>query len=323
MDVVVKRRNWINWKNGFLLTLLTGANAAYSLPTYNFTTINDPNAYGGSTHIAGINNEGAVVGYYMNRQGINQAFEYANGVFTDLNVPNAPQGSYALGINDNGQISGYYADADGAHGFIYNGVNYVSLNAPLAYNGTKAGGINNNGQVVGVESSAPYTNGFVLTGSTYSTFNAPGASATYGQGINNQGDVVGHFSSGTSSIQGFQLSNGVFTVLQAPQVTNPNTQSTYANGINDAGVIAGYYVANGYHGFILTDGVFSTLDDPLSGSTRILGINNENQVVGFYSDGTGDHGFIATPTVPLPPSAALFLSGVLGVVGARLRRNEV
>jgi hypothetical protein len=36
--------------------------------------------------------------------------------FTTLNDPSATAGTVAIGINDNGQISGEYVDATGSHG---------------------------------------------------------------------------------------------------------------------------------------------------------------------------------------------------------------
>jgi uncharacterized membrane protein len=46
------------------------------------------------------------------------------------------------------------------------------------------------------------------------------------------------------------------------------------------------------HGFISDHGKLSTLDFPNATSTRILSINNENQIVGSFTDASGTHGFI-------------------------------
>jgi probable HAF family extracellular repeat protein len=44
--------------------------------------------------------------------------------------------------------------------------------------------------------------------------------------------------------------------------------------------------------------------------TSAWGINDVGQVVGFYEDGTGTHGFLATPTtVPEPGTFALMVAG--------------
>ena len=46
-------------------------------------------------------------------------------------------GTVAQGINDRGQIVGYYYDSGGnQHGFLYNGGTYTTLDVPLATGGT-------------------------------------------------------------------------------------------------------------------------------------------------------------------------------------------
>jgi probable HAF family extracellular repeat protein len=61
-----------------------------------------------------------------------------------------PMGNFteANGINDNGQIVGYYQDSSGG-GFLYSGGSYTTLTDPLAPNATYARGINDAGQIVG------------------------------------------------------------------------------------------------------------------------------------------------------------------------------
>ncbi len=59
-------------------------------------------------------------------------------------------GTHAWGINNAGQIVGYYYDSSNAeHGFLYNGGAYTTLNGPLGAGGTQAYGINDAGQIVG------------------------------------------------------------------------------------------------------------------------------------------------------------------------------
>jgi hypothetical protein len=52
---------------------------------------------------------------------------------------------------------------------------------------------------------------------------------------------------------------------------------------------------------VTTANNYTTLNDPLAvgggqAQTVAYGINNSGQIVGFYKDSTGLHGFIATPT---------------------------
>jgi hypothetical protein len=66
----------------------------------------------------------------------------------------------------------------------------------------------------------------------------------------------------------------VYTTLDVP-----GSGDTFAAGINNAGQIVGSY--NGSHGFILSGGVYSTLDAPGRLSlTYLTAINDSGQIVG-------------------------------------------
>src|SRR5262249_55974643 len=74
---------------------------------------------------------------------------------------------------------------------------------------------------------------------------------------------------------------------------------TFAQGINTSGQIAGYYLdgSNSSHGFLLSGGTYTTLDDPLAsavaGGTAALGINGAGQIIGYYRDASFKyHGFL-------------------------------
>jgi probable HAF family extracellular repeat protein len=65
-------------------------------------------------------------------------------------------------------------------------------------------------------------------------------------------------------------------------------------------------------GFLLDDGMYTTLDVPGSTATFAEGINNLGQIVGDYLDGSGNrHGFLATP---VPEPSTLLLLAVGGAV---------
>ena|SRR5215813_13199057 len=134
------------------------------MPTYTYTTIDDPAANSGVGTVAtGINNAGQIVGYYVNASGVYQGFLYSGGTYTALSDPLGTNGTYALGINDSGQIVGYYFDSNHVqHGFLYSGGGtYTDLAGP-AY------GINDLGQIVGYQ-----TVGFSPFARCYSTAAAP------------------------------------------------------------------------------------------------------------------------------------------------------
>src|SRR5208283_701867 len=77
-----------------------------------------------------------------------------NGSFTTINDPLATGPTIAYGINDAGQVVGYYVDSTGSHGFLdTNGV-FTTINDPAAGIGTEAYGINNAGQIVGAHNNS-------------------------------------------------------------------------------------------------------------------------------------------------------------------------
>ena len=61
-----------------------------------------------------------------------------------------------------------------------------------------------------------------------------------------------------------------------------------------AGTIGGTYndASNQGHGFLLTNGVFTTIDYPGSTASFPAGIGREGEVVGNYADAAGDHGYV-------------------------------
>src|SRR5215831_7268782 len=70
--------------------------------------------------------------------------------------------------------------------------------------------------------------------------------------------------------------------------------TTAAQGVNDADQIVGYYAsATGFAGFLLSGGIYTTLNHPLAtGGTFANGINGLGQIVGRYSNASGFHGFL-------------------------------
>jgi len=57
------------------------------------------------------------VGWYFDPNGIH-GFSDINGVYSSFDAPGATQ-TYAYGVNNSGQIVGYYVDANGVnHGFL-------------------------------------------------------------------------------------------------------------------------------------------------------------------------------------------------------------
>jgi probable HAF family extracellular repeat protein len=271
------------------------------MTAYHFTTIDDPFTHG--TSAIGINSSGQIVGATNQNDSmmINGGFLFSGGMFTTLDGPaSASEGVVASGINDAGEIVGYFIDASfTTHGFLYNGGHYTILDAPGA-SGTSPAAINSSGQIVGSINTGVVNSakGFLYSNGHYTILDDPlGVTGTEAGGINTSGQIVGTYLDAATKAHGFLYSNGNYTTLDDP-LAGP--LGTDAIGINDAGQIVGdYFDASGnMHGFLYSNGHYATVDDPLPGTqtTEANGINDAGAIVGFYVDNNGNvHGFLASP----------------------------
>src|SRR5215472_288937 len=113
-----------------------------------YTNINAPG--GGWTFLEGINDSGQIVGYtYPGSTPLTlpyvTSFVYSGGSFTSIRDPQEvpptqrpinPRGTFAQGINNAGQVVGYYSGTLGAiHGFLYSAGTYTTLDDPLGAGG--------------------------------------------------------------------------------------------------------------------------------------------------------------------------------------------
>lgn len=266
--------------------------------TYSFTTLAADLMSGNSAKVVSvqINNEGQVLGSVIGFFGADYAvidnFIYDNGVHTTLTgLPDTGNFStFAVAINDSGQVAGNYDNGTTPQGFLYSNGISTTLTDPSAIGPTfpdgPGGNVNLNGTSVG-STSGFYTHQF-------------------GGVINDNGEVVGTYGDGTGD-HGFIYSNGTYTTLDAPSATNgfgvfDFPLGTSAVAINIGGQVVGNYTTdvtntisiNTVHGFLYSNGTYLTLSDPLAtgdGSTVVAAINNLGQVIG-NSDGSGGRGFL-------------------------------
>ena len=101
-----------------------------------------------------------------------KGFLYVDGTISTFQVPGA-SATFAEGINDAGDIVGWFAESHRAHGFVKIGGTFRTIDVPGDSpngTGTMAFGINNAGQIVGTFSNAAEgTHGFLYSGGTFST----------------------------------------------------------------------------------------------------------------------------------------------------------
>jgi hypothetical protein len=138
----------------------------------------------------------------------------ANVTFDTVDVPGAMD-TVILGINNLGEMVGYYSEVGATAGWLFSNGNFSFVNYP-ASDATEAVGINDSGLISGLA----YLNRSIAVGFTYNetTFTKIALSnrqLTFGEGINNAGEVVGG-DGDTSTNQAFEWLGGKFKNITPP-----------------------------------------------------------------------------------------------------------
>lgn len=227
--------------------------------SYSFLTINDSKDLT-FNQLLGINDAGTIAGYYGSgtppETHPNKGYTTTaqSPLFTSENFPKSQQ-TQVTGINNFGLTVGFWADGKGDNfGFVDNHGTFASVSDPDTPTGT------------------PAVNQLL--------------------GVNDDGQAVGFYQGGSGNAHSY-----IYDITKATfqKVTIAGSNNVTATGINDAGVIAGFY-QNGVvtDGFIDNAGSITTLTGPTGATaTEALGLNNEGQVVGQYTDASGStHGFL-------------------------------
>ena len=107
----------------------------------------------------------------------------------------------------------------------------------------------------------------------------------------------------------FDPVSGATTIANLQQVIFPGSQYTVPTKVNDAGQVVGLYVDSSgkEHGFLLSEGRYSTIDYPGAVATEALAVNNWPlpAIAGDYTDAAGKvHGFVEIGGRFLPVNAA-------------------
>ena len=140
---------------------------------------------------------------------------------------------------------------------------------------------------------------------TFTTIDAPDAIGdTFVYGVNASGQVVGYYYDAAYRVHNFLFTPGVgggFTPIQLHTATD-----FYAFGVNVSDNVSGetrdieHPSEANTHGFLFkratSDSVTPIDVGPAVSGTHAEGLNNEDQVAGWYEDASGDyHGFLFTP----------------------------
>jgi probable HAF family extracellular repeat protein len=254
-----------------------------------------PLAIPGATQISAndINDNGQVVGQFIDALGGTHGFVYAEESFCQLDYPGATT-TEILGINNFGEMVGMFTTLTATSGFLYD---RGTFSPPLTYRGaenfTVPNGINDRGEIVGVyQDAVPGEHSFLCKAGKYEALVYPGAKEIGAQGICNSGQVVGDFPDAKGTHGFVYLENvGVFT----PALDCPTGTVTALRGINNGGQIVGGCIdAQGNeHPFLYMAGSLNPILIPGAISASVNGINDRGQVVGNFQATGGTHSYIA------------------------------
>jgi hypothetical protein len=121
-------------------------------------------------------------------------------------------------------------------------------------------------------------------------------------GISNLGHIAGYFGSGAAGhpYRGYVL-RPPYRPVQYQGISAPGSVQTQLTGLNDAGVQVGFWSAqnrashlDGNVGFYIRAGRFASVSFPTRDNARppvnqLLGVNDHDVAVGFYTDAQGHH----------------------------------
>ena len=210
--------------------------------------------------------------------------------------------TFATGINDAGDVVGYYYAENGVvAGYIDVGGALTTISDPNATNQTFVQGVNDTGEVVGFYNNAVafpgYYEGFAKIGNVYTTIDDPNSTeGTYAYGVNKYGTIVGTYSN-ASGEYGFADVKGVYSTIAVA-----GASSTWVYGLNDKGERVGGYTFTDAEGvveeaaFLDDNGKMKEIGARLlaDGATNVVatGINDKGEIVGYFVDQGLDQGFV-------------------------------
>lgn len=291
-----------------------GPHANGSNPTpipFRFRTVDDPNSKVNA--VTGINERKKITGVFEGGSASNIPESYTSvppyDHFRVINYPGS-QGTYVTGLSTNKVVVGYVIDPgtfDGIWSFVRTGNLWTVLD-----DSNEGAGVHAVTEILGVNGSE-FGVGFYedhagkkvpfqtdITTESFTELKPPGAKGAEATGINGKSDIVGwEFTS--HGVVGFYLLTGTYYPL-----SYPGAKATYPLSVNWQSQVAGYYLDTHRHahGFVLTgptrggkDQIWQQIDEPhASGGTWVTGINNHDNICGYYVDANGvQHGFVADP----------------------------
>src|SRR6266542_2426362 len=201
--------------------------------------------------------------------------------------------SYAHGINNQGQVVGYWRTTNGVHAFLYSGGVMIDLGA-LGDANAYALSINNPGQVVGFGETPDGIRAFLMGSGGVTNLGSLGGLNSYAFGINGNAEVVGHIDT-PDGARAFLYRGGAVTNLGTLGGTN-----SYAYGVNNLTQVAGSSANGGHagmHAFLWQNGRLINLNSLVPENSgwelqEARGINDNGQIVGWGSHNGQERSFL-------------------------------
>mgnify|MGYP001032313757 FL=1 len=286
----------------------TGPAAATS-PTgaYTFRTLNDQHDPT-FNQLLGINRSGVIAGYFGSgaaghlNQGYTMVQRHGQPVFRSETFPGSVQ-TQVTALNDRGTTVGFWWSMSTANqvndnfGFYARDGHFHEVNFPTASAATppvdQLLGVNDHDLAVGFYTDAAGNNhGYTydIGHRRFASVTVPGATSVTAAAINDDAAIAGFETNAAGATVAFLQHAGSTTTLAYPGAT-----MTQAFGVNDHDEVVGaYQLGSGStattHGFTWTppNGI---------GTTTVNGVNDQGDLVGFYTDNAGNvDGMLATPT---------------------------
>ena len=237
----------------------------------------------------GVNDSGTVVG-----TALGGGVTWSDGAYDTVDLGVDTKSTVPLRINNSGVVAGYLVSSKASRRSVFT-YDLASGKSQIyvEYGGAsiEALAINAAGLVGGgVFTNQDSFDAFLITPDRSLRIKPAGAQRVMFGGINDEGVIVGSFLF-SGVLSGYVRRGARYTTF-----TVPGAQTTALTGISNSGRMFGSYAdaAGVRHAFTFSNGVVTTIDVPGSyaGTTTITGITPQDEVVGFWSDGKLDHGFI-------------------------------
>jgi probable HAF family extracellular repeat protein len=282
----------------FFVCLFLSVAAAAPTVTFTFTDVHATKT-ALETDTYGLNNEGAIVGDYVDSASVQHAMILAGTKLTKVDNPScsstpSPSGLALWDINSAGVAVGWCTSTSSTQiGFKYAKGKFTNVTIAGA-SAVNVNGINDKGHLVGMYvDSASVQHGFLLVGKTLTTLNPPKVTAgTVAFGINNN-DVIAIYGVNSSSSTVSYTTADKGKTYKAVHAPGEGPLGTAIHRINNKGDIVGTYydTAGVTHGFLYHNGKYHSFDDPKAADTRGDGLNDTLVIVGRYGT-TGPDGGI-------------------------------